>query len=372
MKRSVPTVVLLAVLLLFAGTIPSMAVRPVSNEDARLQQNNDTVTDDDATACNYTDLYEETITSVVQVQVGTTTDDDPRGGGLGSGFVYDLENETASVVTNQHVVREQDQVTIEFSNGVSREGDVVGTDVGSDLAVVAVDDPPESADALQIVAQPPQPGERVAALGSPFGLQGTITEGIVSAVDRSIPSQQGFLIPNTVQTDAPINPGNSGGPLVTCDGTVVGVNSAGGGENLGFAIGPSLVERVVPALIEDGDYAHPYLGVQTIDVTPTLAEANGLERTNGVYVQATVPDGPSADALEESTGTETVSGQEVPVGGDVIVEIDDREIRNGEELGSYLATETSPGDDVEVTVVRDGEQTTETVTLDERPEPDAR
>ncbi|MFC7240202.1 S1C family serine protease [Saliphagus sp. GCM10025317] len=330
--------------------------------------------------CDYVSLYEETTPGVVQVQVrpANTTDGEAPGGGggLGSGFVYAESNATADgnetiyVVTNQHVVTNQTTVTVEFENGESRDGEVVGTDVYSDLAVVAVSSPPESAEVLPVASELPPPGERVAAFGSPFGLEGTITEGIVSAVNRSMPLQQGFTIPNAIQTDAPINPGNSGGPLVTCDGEVVGVNRAGGGENIGFAIGAHLLERVAPSLIETGDYAHPYLGVSTVDVSPSLAAANDLESTTGAYVHQTVPGGPAAEVLEGTTEGESVNGTVVPVGGDVIIAIDDQPIRSGEELVGYLVSQTEPGDEVSLTVRSGGEEETVTVTLGERPEPE--
>ncbi|UTF53578.1 S1C family serine protease [Natronosalvus rutilus] len=332
--------------------------------------------------CDYVSLYEETTPGIVQVQVrpANATDGEAPGGGggggLGSGFVYAESNATADgnetiyVVTNQHVVTDQTNVTVEFEYGESRDGEVVGTDVYSDLAVVAVSSPPKSAEVLPVASELPPPGERVAAFGSPFGLEGTITEGIVSAVNRSMPLRQGFTIPNAIQTDAPINPGNSGGPLITCDGEVVGVNRAGGGENIGFAIGAHLLERVAPSLIETGEYAHPYLGVSTVDVSPSLAAANDLESTTGAYVHQTVPDGPAAEVLEGTTEGETVNGTVVPVGGDVIVAIDDQPIRSGEELVGYLVSQTEPGDEISLTVRSGGEEETVSVTLGERPEPE--
>jgi S1-C subfamily serine protease len=249
---------------------------------------------------------------------------------------------------------------------------VTGLLVYTDLAVYQFNAPPDEAVALSVADETPAVGERVAAVGSPFGLEGTMTHGLVSGVNRSMPTGTGFRLPDTVQTDAPINPGNSGGPLVTCDGEVVGVNRAGGGDNVGFAVSPELVQRVVPELAENGSYDNPYLGIRSVPVTPTVAEANGLNVSQGVLVFEAINGGPAEGTLQGSDRTEVVDGQQVPVGGDVIVAIDGQSVSSQEQLGSYLATETSPGDEVELTVIRDGERTAVNVTLGERPDPGGR
>lgn len=316
--------------------------------------------------CDYTEVYNRTIDSVVAVRTGS---------GLGSGFAYEVSqnNSTSHVVTNAHVVGESDSVVVQFARGESRLGTVVGRDERSDLAVVRVNETPEYVESLPVAESPPNPGERVAALGNPFGFEETITHGIVSGTNRSMPTTRGFAVPNVVQTDAPINPGNSGGPLVTCGGDVVGVNTAGisaaRGDNIGFAISASLIERVVSSLVRTGDYEYSYLGVAVTETTPPLASANGLNSTEGVYVISTVEGTPAADALRETRGYRRVSGFNVPVGGDVIVAVDGREIQSPEDLSSYLVTETQPGDTVTLTVVRDGERRQVNVTLAERPEP---
>jgi S1-C subfamily serine protease len=341
-------------------------------------------------SCDYTSVYDRTIDSVVAVQAN---------GGLGSGFVYRTDagaaggtgtavgtgtstaagtptvTGTAYVVTNAHVVGDADSVLVQFAREESRPGTVVGRDRYTDLAVIRVDRAPGYADALAVADAPPVHGEPVAALGNPFGLEETITHGIVSGLNRSMPTQSGFAIPNVVQTDAPISPGNSGGPLVTCEGTVVGVTSAGisaqGAENIGFAISPTMVRQVVPTLIERGAYDHAYLGVSTAPLTPPLVAANDLGVTRGVYVHRVVEGGPASGALSGSTGTAVQDGTEVPVGGDVIVAIDGRPIGSGEDLSSYLVTETRPGETVTITVVRGGERADVDVTLGTRPQPPA-
>jgi S1-C subfamily serine protease len=317
-------------------------------------------------ACDYTDLYEQTVGSVVAVR--TTT-------GQGSGFVYrDFDaNATSYVVTNAHVVRDASEVTVEFTRGESRRGTVVGRDTYSDLAVVRVDDTPGYAGALSVARSPPEPGAKVAAIGNPLGFGETITQGIVSGLNRTIPAQGGFSIPDVIQTDTAINPGNSGGPLLTCDGTVVGVNTAGivavQVENVGFAVSSTLINRVVPSLISTGEFDHAYLGVSVVPISPQIAAANDLNTTRGLYVNRVIEPGPAAGILRGTTGTATVDGVPVPTGGDVIVGIDGRPVASGEDLSSYLVAKASPGDTVPVAVIRDGERQQVNVTLGERPEP---
>jgi S1-C subfamily serine protease len=319
-------------------------------------------------ACDYTALYEESIDSVVSVQ---------QTRGQGSGFVYQTaQNGSASyVVTNAHVVGNASDVTIQFRQGESLNGTVVGTDVYSDLAVVRVNETPDYVEALPVAENQTEHGERVAALGSPFGLEATITHGIVSGLNRSMPTQFGFQIPNVVQTDAPISPGNSGGPLVACDGDVVGVNTAGiaaqGAENIGFAVSSMAVERVVPSLIETGEFTHPALGIAGTGVTPAIADANDLESDRGVIVASVNEGAPAAEVLRGSDRLERVDRQYVPIGGDVIVAVDGQNVSNSEELASVLLAETRPGDEVALTIVRDGQRQTVNTTVIERPDPQA-
>ncbi|WP_137285491.1 S1C family serine protease [Halorussus salinisoli] len=313
-----------------------------------------------ADTCNYTALYNQTIDSVVQIQTAQ---------GSGSGFVFDVAeaNATSFIVTNQHVVNQSTRVGVKFARGETRSGTVIGATQPADLAVVRVTDTPSYVEALPVANETPRPGDRVAAIGSPFGLETTITSGIVSGVNRTSPV--GFPLPNTIQTDAPINPGNSGGPLIACDtGAVVGVNQAGGAENIGFAIGASIVNRIVPALIQQGEFEYSFLGIQSATLTQPLAEANELNVTNGVYVVDMLEGTPAAEALQGATNVTVVDGQRMPVGGDVIVAIDNQTVESREDLLSYLFTQTRPGETVQLTIVRDGERQTVNVTLTERPE----
>ena len=293
----------------------------------------------------YTDVYREVIGSVVLIQVSSGGSQ----GGQGSGFVY----RDGYVVTNAHVVSDASEVQVRFSEGEWRSASVVGNDPSSDLAVIEVENPPDYATALPMAESQPAVGTEVVAIGNPYGLEGSVTSGLVSGVNRSIPAPNGYTIPDAIQTGAPVNPGNSGGPLVTLDGDVVGVINSGGGENLAFAISAALVERVVPALIEDGEYAHAYMGVALRTVTPSIAEEVGLDDPRGVLVGEVRSGGPSADALRA---------------GDVVVSIAGERVDSRQQLSSYLALEAAPGETVELTVLRDGERRTVELTLGKRPE----
>ncbi|MGM0398820.1 MAG: S1C family serine protease [Halobacteriota archaeon] len=314
-----------------------------------------TASHENATA--YERLYEQSIDSVVKITVTAEA-----GSSQGSGFVYD----DSHIVTNEHVVESVDEVGVQFADGSHRTATVVGVDAYTDLAVIRVPDMPDSARPLPTAATDPRPGEPVVALGAPFGLEGTITHGIVSGVNRSMQVEGGFAIPDTVQTDAPINPGNSGGPLVSSDGTVVGVNRAKGGDNVGFAISAAVVDRVVPALIADGEYEHAYMGIRSVPVTPQLADVNDLDRAYGVMIVETDSSGPSESVFQVAE-TRDVDGVTYPTGGDVIVGIGGQEIHTSQQLSRYLLLHTSPGETVSVTVIRDGERETVEVTLDRRP-----
>lgn len=317
-----------------------------------------------AADCNYTALYDETITSVVQVR---TAD------GLGSGYLFRTSDGTGYAVTNEHVVGNASEVVVRFARGEFRRGTVVGATAPTDLAVVRVNDTPGYVESLQLATGEPEPGARVAAFGSPFGLQGTMTAGIISGVGRSMPAERdegGFVIPDSVQTDAPINPGNSGGPLVLCEeGTVVGVNRAGGAEDIGFAISADVLRRVVPALVENGSVEYAFLGVQTVEVTPPVARANDLPAARGLLVVDTVEGTPAARQLQGADRVANVSGVRVPVGGDVVLAVDGRTVDTAEDLQSYVLTEKRPGQTVELTVRRDGQRRNVTVALVERPTP---
>jgi len=309
----------------------------------------------------YTDIYDEVADAVVSIQVYSGVGRPASG----SGFLVD----GGYIVTNEHVVTDADTVYVRFADTDWREVTVAGTDVYSDLAVIDTDSVPTTADPLPWASAAPPIGRRVVAIGNPFGLSGSVSEGIVSGVDRTLQGENGFSIAAGIQTDAAVNPGNSGGPLVDLDGDVLGVINSGGGDNVGFAISALLAQRVIPALVATGSYEHPYMGIGLSNVSPLIAEANDLEQASGVYVNQVRSDSPSAGVLEGSSGSEVVNGTRVGVGGDIIRRLDDTPTPTRQDLAAYLALETSPGDTMAVTVQRDGSTQTVDLTLGKRPAP---
>lgn len=310
----------------------------------------------------YTRVYEETVDSVVLARVSGGSGQSR--GGLGTGFVHD-----GYLITNQHITQGRSAVSIQFSRNDWREASLVGEDAYADLAVLDTD-PPDYAGSLSFVDQYPAVGTEVVALGNPFGLDASFSAGIVSGVHRSLQSPSGVTIPDAIQTDAAVNPGNSGGPLMTLDGTLAGVISAGGGDNIAFAVSAALAKRVVPALIETGEYDNPYLGVSAAPMTPAIARANSLSNPVGVYINRVAPNGPAAGVLQGSTGRTTVNGMTVPTGGSVLVSLAEQTIATPSQLSSTVALDLSPGQTTTATVRRDdGEETVE-LPVDTRPSPD--
>jgi S1-C subfamily serine protease len=301
------------------------------------------------------DLYEEAAPSIAAVRTGNA---------LGSCYVAD----DSHLVTNQHVVEDATRVSVQYDRDDWGRADVVATDVYSDLAVLADTDRPDYAGPLDLVDYAPAVGQEVAVIGAPFGLRSSFTTGTVSGVNRSLEAATGFSVPGAVQTDAAVNPGNSGGPVLSLAGEVLAVVSAAGGENIGFGIPPQLVRRVVPDLIEFGNYQHPFFGVSLREVTPTVAGANGIE-PRGVIVVDTVTNGPADGVLVPSETQQVVGGEPVPVGGDVILALDDVPIGSTADLSTYLAFGTFPGDEVTVRLRREGSERSATVTVGVRPPP---
>jgi S1-C subfamily serine protease len=339
---------------------PSSGPDPVSTIDEQFESYA-AQTGTTAGGSPYSQVYRQVRDSVTAVRVRQQF----GSGASGTAWVYDDQH----LVTNEHVVADAADVSVWFDGAGWEDAEVVATDVYSDLAVIRVEERPESAQPLPLVETEPPTGTEVVAVGNPFGLSGSVSAGIISGQDRTLPAANGFSIPDAVQTDAAVNPGNSGGPLVTLDGRVVGVVNSGGGDNIGFAISAAMVRRVVPALIQNGNYDHTYMGVRLTGVTPPIVEANDLPISWGVYIAAVVDGGPSEGVLQGSTGEETVAGQSVETGGDIVYRMGDADIPTQQALSSYLALETSPGDTIDVEVVRNGRRETVRLTLGARPEP---
>ncbi len=316
-----------------------------------------------------TQVYNQTRRSVVLITVRT-----PFGGGQGSGFVYDEEGR---IITNNHVVEDALDITVTFIDGTVVPATTLGTDPYVDLAVIDVDvasfllQPVILGESSKLVV-----GEPVVALGNPFGLAYTVTSGIISALGRQMDAPGGYKTVDVIQTDAAINPGNSGGPLLNFDGEVVGMNTAIISDSqqfsgIGFAVPSDTIRREVLALIEEGRYEHPWLGISGFNVFPTLREAMGLDdSTKGVYVSSVVSNGPADDAsMKGSTGEKTVEGQSIEVGGDIIIGVDSMVVNDFNELMIYLERNQSPGDTITLEVLRDDQLLELSVNLGTRPSP---
>jgi 2-alkenal reductase len=336
------------------------------------------VAETDAQDALLVNLYQRVNPGVVYIEVLGQQGDGLVSLGSGSGFVVDAEGR---IVTNNHVVEQADVIQITFSDGSVVEATVLGLDPYSDLAVIDVDVPPDRlvpvdlGDSSDLLV-----GQRVVAIGNPFGLAGTMTVGIISALGRSLPSEVAesagfFSNPDIIQTDAAINPGNSGGPLLDTRGRVVGVNSAirsstQSNSGIGFAVPVNTVRRIVPALIESGVYDYPYLGI-TANPSFTIAELAGelgLQVTQGVLVAEVTPGEPAALAgIRGGDRDLVVQGVPIRVGGDIITAIDGTRIVDFDELIAYLVRETSVGDRIVLTVLRDDEVLEIEVTLGKRP-----
>ena len=313
------------------------------------------------------DLYQRVTQSVVNISVVTAT-----GGGTGSGFVIDTEGH---IVTNNHVADGANTILVTFVDGTILEAKLVGNDPDADLAVIKVDpsqvtlQPVTFADSDKVFV-----GQRVFAIGSPFGEDFTLTEGIVSALDRSLQNANSFSIPELIQTDAAINPGNSGGPLLDQDGNVIGVNTAiasnsNSGSGVGFSIPSNSVRRIAPYLIANGSYQHSWLGISGSTLLAPQRDAMNLDSSvHGVIVGDVSNNSPASKAgLQGSQSTIKSSFGQLAINGDVITAINNTPITQMSDLIDYLESSTHPGDVVDLTIVRNGNTQTLSVTLAPRP-----
>ena len=303
--------------------------------------------------------------------------------GQGSGFLFD---DQGHILTNYHVVEDAAQIEVVFPSGFRAKGELIGTDLDSDIAVVKVILSDMNLSPLALGSSSEiKVGQYVVAIGNPFGLSGTMTVGIVSARGRLLeslraaPSGGFFTAPDLIQTDAAINPGNSGGPLLNMSGEVIGINRAirtseeGNGmlsnSGIGFAVPIDIVKRVVPFLIRDGKYDYPYLGIISRE-NLTLVEKEALgfsSEVTGAYVVEVPKNGPASDAGMRGGTTETIF-LDLPAGGDLIIAVDEEPVRSFSDLLAYLVTYKSPGDEMEITVLREGQETALMVILEKRPE----
>ena len=302
--------------------------------------------------------------------------------GSGSGFVYDGKGD---IITNFHVIDGASVIEVRFISGFMAYGTVIGTDTDSDVAIVKVDAPAEELHPLPLGdSDVLKVGQTVIAIGNPFGLDTTMTVGIISALGRTLdsahqtPDGSLFTAGDIIQTDAAINPGNSGGPLFNINGEVIGINRAIRTTNftdtgepvnsgIGFAVSINMVKRVTPSLIESGKYDYPFLGISSMDsLSLEMVQALGLKSYTGAYVTNVVDGGP-ADKAGIIAGDKATTVPNLLAGGDLIIAIDGHETRTFDEMLAYLITHKSPGDTVVLTVLRGEEKVDVPITLDKRP-----
>ena len=329
-----------------------------------------------------THIYKNVQNSVVQITSKVTTTDntiiingqplEDQSTRLGSGFVYDKEGR---IITNNHVVEGSKTVNVSFVDGNTYTAKVVGTDPDNDIAVIQIIDnfsdetitPVTIGDSSELDV-----GQQVIAIGNPFGLSDTMTTGIISQVGRLLPNENsvGFSIPDVIQVDAAINPGNSGGPLLDLNGQVIGMNTAiktntGDFAGIGFAVPSNSISRIVPVLIKNGTYSHPYLGISGRSLDPDIALANGLPRNfKGVLIEKIVSGGPAEKAGVTST---TLDQNNIPHGGDIITALDGHPVKTIYDVIAYLDEKKNVGDKVVISINRLGKSIDLTATLDARP-----
>jgi 2-alkenal reductase len=323
-------------------------------------------------------LYERVTPGIVSLQVTTE-----NGSGLGTGFVFDSQGH---IITNEHVVDGQTRIEVDFASGYKAYGELVGIDKDSDIAVVKVNAPAEELTPLPLGdSSLLQVGQKVVAIGNPFGLNGTMTTGIISALGRTLPSNRAssgggyFSAADLIQTDAAINPGNSGGPLFNLNGEVIGINraiytesSSASGEavnsGIGFAIAINIARRVVPEIIANGYYDYPFMGISSIDdLTLDEIETLGLPQFTGAYVVSVSPGSPAAKAGLRAGDKDVGLERGIPAGGDLIIALDGMEVKTFDDLLRYLVNNKGPGDTIVLTVLREGESLDVSLILDKRP-----
>ena len=295
-------------------------------------------------------------------------------GGVGSGFVFDKKGH---IITNAHVVEDAKKTTVTFLDGRSYYADIIGVDEFTDIAVIKVNadlsllQPLLLGDSSELKV-----GEPITAIGNPFGLSGSMSSGIVSQIGRLLPTDSGYSIPDVIQTDAAINPGNSGGPLLNMLGGVVGINTAiqsttGEFTGVGFAIPSQTIVKIVPTLIKNGEYLHPWIGISGRDVDIDMAKVMELEDTIGFLVITVIEDSPASKAgIIGSDKTIQVDGIDYSIGGDIILSVDGIDVRKIDDILIHLQRAKSVGDEMVLEVLRDSKITETTIILQERPNRD--
>jgi len=328
------------------------------------------LTNSESKILSLTDIFEKAEPGVVRVntQRNQTINDV---GGVGSGFVFDKRGH---IITNAHVVNDSTKTIVTFLDGRSYNAEIIGIDEYTDIGVIKVNadlkllQPLSLGDSSNLKV-----GEPITAIGNPFGLSGSMTSGIISQMGRLLPSGSGYSIPDVIQTDAAINPGNSGGPLLNMRGDIVGINTAiqsttGEFTGVGFAIPSQTVAKIVPTLISEGEYNHPWIGISGRDIDPDMAKVLGLEEALGFLVITVVEDSPAWDAgLIGSDKTIEVEGREYSIGGDIITAVDGIDVRKIDDILIHLQRVKTVGDEMDLEILRDNRTTNVTIVLQERP-----
>ena len=316
------------------------------------------------------EIFENSEAGVVRVNV-QRSEENATPVGVGSGFVFDKKGH---IITNAHVVEDVTKVVVTFLDGRSYNAEIIGIDTFTDIAVIKVNadlsllHPLALGDSSNL-----QVGEPIAAIGNPFGLSGSMTSGIVSQLGRLLPSGAGYSIPDVIQTDAAINPGNSGGPLLNMRGEIVGINTAiqsatGEFTGVGFAVPSQSLAKIVPKLIQNGEYKHPWIGISGRDIDPDLAKVLNLNDAVGFLVVTVIPDSPASRAgLHGSENIEEIDGVQYTIGGDIILSVDGVEVRKISDILIHLQRAKSVGDEMVLEILRDNRTTNVTIILGERP-----
>ena len=364
------------VILIFAFVL--MPVQEISTPDLIISNGHDVTKFGDETTLStkksltLVELFEKSESGVVRIDVDKI-DSSMEPYSLGSGFVFD---DLGHVITNAHVVESAGGITITFLDGSQYNAQIIGSDKFTDIAVIKVEEKPHYLHPLRLGdSSTLKVGEQVAAIGNPFGLSGSMTSGIVSQIGRLLPSQDtGFSMPNVIQTDAAINPGNSGGPLLNMNGKVMGINTAiqsgtGQSAGIGFAVPSNTISKVVPVLIIEGKYPHPWIGISGQDINPDLAKIRNLSHSKGFLIVTVLPDSPAEMAgLKGVSEIEKIGNKEYPKNGDIIVSVDGKEVRKISDILIHLQEEKSVGDEMILGIIRDGEQMDIILTLVVRPD----
>jgi S1-C subfamily serine protease len=316
------------------------------------------------------EIFEKAEPGVVRVNIQKNqTENDV--GGVGSGFVFDKKGH---IITNAHVIDDATKTIVTFLDGRSYIAEIIGIDESTDIGVIKVNadlkllHPLSLGDSSNLKV-----GESITAIGNPFGLSGSMTSGIISQMGRLLPSDSGFSIPDVIQTDAAINPGNSGGPLLNMRGEVVGINTAiqsttGEFTGVGFAIPSQTVAKIVPTLISEGEYKHPWIGISGRDIDPDTANVLGLKDTLGFLIITVVEDSPASNAgLIGSNKTIQVEGREYSIGGDIIISVDGIDVRKIGDILIHLQRDKAVGDEMVLEILRDNRTTNIIIILQERP-----